>query len=146
MHVGETNQFVLIRKTVDGLEFITGSNGRQSWAINTRGPVRVSSDIHHFDHDLPGHENSIPLTNLHDGLERLRQAYHVELSTVGPEEFESQAGETVRMLVAIKKPRERGPQRVEIAYESQTGRILHMRFVQMPYGPRTLGPAPVLVE
>jgi hypothetical protein len=138
LHVGETNQFVLIRKTVDGLPFITGSNGRQSWAINTRGSVRVSSDIHHFDHDLPGHENSIPLTNLHDGLERLRQAYHVELSTVGPEEFESQAGETVRMLVAIKKPRERGPQRVEIAYESQTGRILHMRFVQMPYGPDRL--------
>ena len=132
LHVGENNQFVLIRKTVDGLPFVTGSNGQQSWAVNARGSVKVSSDIHHFDHDLPGHETSIPLTNLHDGLERLRQAYRVELSAVGPEEFESPL---VRMLVAVKKPKERGPQRVEILYESQTGRILNMRFVQMPYGP-----------
>ena len=138
LHVGEQNQFVLIRKTADGLPFITGSNGQQSWAVKARGPVKVSPDVHRFDHDLPGHETSIPLTNLHEGLERLRQAYRVELSAVGPEEFATQAGETARMLVAVKKPKERGPQRVEIAYESQTGRILHMRFVQMPYGPDRL--------
>lgn len=138
LHLGENNQFALIRTTVEGLPFVTGCNGRQSWAVNDKGTVKVSSDIHHFDRDLPGHETSIPLTNLHEGLERLRQSYRIELSTVGPEEYELQDGETVRMLVAVKKPRERGPQRVEIAYESISGRILHMRFVQMPYGPDRL--------
>jgi hypothetical protein len=138
VHVRQGNQFVLIRKTLDGLPFVTGSNGKQSWAANSRGPVKVSSDIHHFDRDLPGHETSIPLTNLHEGLGRLRQAYHVQFSTLGPEEYEVPDGETVRMLVAVKKPKERGPQRVEIAYGSTSGRILHMRFVQMPYGPDRL--------
>jgi enterochelin esterase-like enzyme len=37
--------------------------------------------------------------------ERLRQAYHLEFSTPGPEEYNVQDGETVRMLVAVKKPR-----------------------------------------
>ncbi len=138
VHVREGNQFVLIRKTSEGLPFVTGSNGKQSWAANARGPVKVSSNIHHFDRDLPGHETSIPLTNLHEGLGRLRQAYQVQFSTLGPEEYEVSEGETARMLVAVKKPKERGPQRVEIAYESISGRILHMRFVQMPYGPDRL--------
>ena len=138
LHVRDSNRFVLIRKTIDGLPFVTGSDGQQSWAINGRGPVKISADVHHFDRDLPGHETSIPLTNIHEGLEQLRQAYHVQFSTLGPEEYEMQRGETVRMLLAVKKPKERGPQRVEIAYESKSGRILHMRFVQMPYGPDRL--------
>lgn len=143
LHVRSGNQFVLIRKTLDGLPFVTGSNGQQSWAINTRGPVRVSSDVHHFDRDLPGHETSVPLTNLHEGLEQLKRAYHLEFSELGPEEYapeddSNEEGHEARLLVAIKKPRERGPQRVEIVYDSTTGRILRMRFVQMPYGPDRL--------
>lgn len=138
LHVRDSNRFVLIRKTIEGLPFVTGSDGQSSWAINGRGPVKISEDVHHFDRDLPGHETSIPLTNIHEGFEQLRQAYHVQFSTLGPEEYESQEGEMVRMLVAVKKPKERGPQRVEIAYESKSGRILHMRFVQMPYGPDRL--------
>lgn len=138
LHVRAGNQFVLVRKTVEGLPFITGSNGQQSWAINTRGPVRISPDIHHFDHDLPGHETSVPLTNLHEGLEQLKRAYHLEFSDLGPEEYSPDDGNEARLLVAVKKPRERGPQRVEIVYDSTTGRILRMRFVQMPYGPDRL--------
>ena len=138
LHVRDGQHFVLIRKTTDGAPFITGSNGKQSWAVSARGPVRVSQDVDHFNHDLPGHETSIPLTNLHEGFERLRQAYRLQFSTLGPEEFDGQEGTAVRMLVAVKKPKERGPQRVEIAYDHQSGRILHMRFVQMPYGPDRL--------
>ncbi len=138
LHVRDSDRFVLMRTNLDGLPFVTGSNGQQSWAIKGRGPIKVSRDVHYFDHDLPGHETSIPLTNIHEGLGKLRQAYHLQFSSLGPEEFELQEGETVRMLVAVKKPKERGPQRVEIAYESKSGRILHMRFVQMPYGPDRL--------
>jgi hypothetical protein len=138
LHIRQGNQFVLIRKTSEGLPFITGSNGKQSWAVNTRGSVKVSSDIHHFDHDLPGHETSVPLANLHEGLEQLKRSYHLQFSSLGPEEYETQQGENVRLLVAVKKPKVRGPQRVEITYDSNTGRILSMRFVQMPYGPDRL--------
>lgn len=146
LHVREGQQFVLIRKTNDGLPFVTGSNGKQSWAVNPRGPVRVSSDIRHFDRDLPGHETSVPLTNLQEGLERLRKSYDLQFSTVGPEEYETQSGESVRLLMAVKKPKERGPQRVEIAYDSKSGHILHMRFIQMPYGPERLDLRMLLVD
>jgi hypothetical protein len=138
LHVRLNNQFVLIRKTEEGLPFITGCNGKQSWSINTRGPVKVSSDIHHFDHDLPGHETSVPLSDLHAGLEQLKRAYNLQFSTLGPEEYTTEHDDDVRLLVAVKKPKERGPQRVEIVYDSNTGRILKMRFVQMPYGPNRL--------
>ena len=138
LYVRSGNQFVLIRKTQEGSSFVTGSNGQQSWAINTRGPVRVSADIHRFDHDLPGHETSVPLTNLHEGLQQLKRAYDLTFSALGPEEYETEAGHEARQLIAVKKPNERGPQRVEIVYDATTGGILRMRFVQMPYGPDRL--------
>lgn len=138
LYVRSGNQFVLIRKTKEGLPFVTGSNGQQSWAINTRGPVRVSPDIHRFDRDLPGHETSVPLTNLHDGLQQLKFAYDLTFSALGPEEFLPEDGHQPRLLMAVKKPNERGPQRVEIVYDATTGGILRMRFIAMPYGPDRL--------
>lgn len=138
LFVRSGNRFVLIRETPEGLPFVTGCNGKQSWAINTRGPVRVSFDIHRFDHDLPGHETSVPLTNLHEGLQQLKYAYDLTFSALGPEEYRTEVGHEARLLIAVKKPKERGPQRVEIVYDSTTGAILRMRFVQMPYGPDRL--------
>ncbi len=138
LHLREGRQFVLIRHTSDGLPFITGCDGQQSWAVNTRGPVKISADPRHFDHDLPGHETSIPLANLQGGLEGLKQSYDLQFSTLGPEEYEARKGEDPRLLMAVKKSKVRGPQRVEIAYDSKSGRILGMRFVQMPYGPDRL--------
>jgi hypothetical protein len=138
LYVRSRNQFVLKRKTEEGLPFLTGSNGQQSWAINTRGPVRVSSDIHRFDHDLPGHETSVPLTNLHEGLQQLKHAYDLTFSALGPDEYLPEDSHEARLLIAVKKPKERGPQRVEIVYDATSGGILRMRFVQMPYGPDRL--------
>ena len=138
LNVRSGNQFVLIRKTQEGLPFVTGSNGQQSWAINSKGPVRVSSDVHRFDHDLPGHETSVPLTNLHEGLQQLKVAYDLTFSALGPEEYQTKDGHEARLLIAVKKPKERGPQRVEIVYDATNGGILRMRFVQMPYGPDRL--------
>jgi hypothetical protein len=138
LYVRSGNQFVLIRKTQEALPFVTGSNGQQSWAINTKGPVRVSADVHRFDHDLPGHETSVPLTNLHEGLQQLKVAYDLTFSALGPEEYQTEDGHETRLLIAVKKPKERGPQRVEIVYDATTGGILRMRFVQMPYGPDRL--------
>ncbi|MEZ6136711.1 MAG: hypothetical protein R3C53_17580 [Pirellulaceae bacterium] len=137
LYVRAGNQFVLMAKLQDGLPFVTGSNGQQSWAVNPRGPVKVSDDVNEFNRDLPGHESSVPLTNLHDGLEQLKVAYDLTFAALGPEEYQAEDGH-VTQLIAVKKPKERGPQRVEIVYDGATGGILRMRFIQMPYGPDRL--------
>ncbi len=138
LYVRSGNQFVLLRKTLESVPFITGSNGQQSWSVNPRGPVKVSDDVNEFNRDLPGHETSVPLTNLHEGLQQLKRAYDLTFSALGPEEYQAGDGHEARQLIAVKKPKERGPQRVEIVYDATTGGILRMRFVQMPYGPDRL--------
>lgn len=138
LFVREKNQFVLIRYAENGSEFITGSNGIMSWAVKEQGTVRQSYDLSRFSRDLPGHETSIPLTNIYEGLEHLKQSYTIQVSPLGPEEYDNSDSKQYRMLVAIKRPKVRGPQRVEIAYEASSGSILHFRFVQMPYGPQRL--------
>ncbi len=146
VHVRSGNQFVLIRKDNNGEPFITGSDGQTSWAVRSKGPVRVSHDLTRFHRDLPGHENATPLTNIHEGLEHLRQTYDVQFLPIGPEEYHGRDNEAYRMLVAIKKPKQRGPQRVEIVYESNSGCIRDMRFIQMPHGTDLLDLRMTLVE
>lgn len=134
LYVRDGQQFVLRRITEAG-PFVTGSNGKVSWAIRPDGPVRSSKDLNRFNRDLPGHEHEMPLVNIHDGLERLRQVYDVQLLPV--EDSES-SGPATRLLVAVRHPKERGPRRVEISYEVESGLIQQMRFIEMPYGPESL--------
>lgn len=134
LYVREGQQFVLRRLTKTG-PFVTGCNGTFSWAVRPDGAVRYSKDLNRFNRDLPGHEHDMPLVNIHDGLERLRQAYDVQLLPV--EDGESSEPAT-RLLVAVRHPKERGPRRVEISYEVESGLIRQMRFIEMPYGPESL--------
>ena len=134
LYVRDCQQFVLSRITSAG-PFLTGSNGIVSWAVRPDGPVRYSKDLNRFNRDLPGHEHEMPLVNIHDGLERLRRAYDVQLLPV--EDGESSEPAT-RLLVAVRHPKERGPRRVEISYEVESGLIRQMRFIEMPYGPESL--------
>lgn len=138
LHVRSGSQFVLIRTTPAGQPFVTGSNGRTSWAVRPDGPVRVSSDLTRFNRDLPGHESAMPLINIEDGLEQLRAAYDVQLLPIENGEFDRSEDEPLRLLVAVKKKGFRGPRRVEITYAVATGQIRQMRFVEMPYGPERL--------
>ena len=147
LHVRGGYQFVLMRMTQDGLPFVTGCNGQASWAVRPDGAVRVSSDLARFSHDLPGHEHSMPLSNIHDGLERLREAYEVQLLPVEEQEDKSSLDdEPSRLLVAVKKRSYRGPKRVELTYSVRSGLIRQMRFVEMPYGPQRLTLRMTLVE
>ena len=134
LYVRAGQQFVLRRITETG-PFVTGCNGTFSWAVRPDGAVRHSKDLNRFNRDLPGHEHDMPLVNIHDGLERLRRAYDVQLLPV--EDGESSEPAT-RLLVAIRHPKERGPRRVEISYEVESGLIRQMRFIGMPYGPESL--------
>ena len=134
LFVRDGQQFVLSRITEAG-PFVTGSNGKISWAVRPDGPARYSKDLSRFSRDLPGHEHDMPLVNIHDGLERLRQSYDVQLLPI--EDGES-AEPATRLLVAVRHRQERGPKRVEISYEVKSGLIRQMRFVEMPYGPESL--------
>lgn len=147
LHVRGPDQFVLVRKISDNEFFITGSDGKIGWAVRPDGPVRVSSDPTHFNHDVPGHEHSMPLSDLRSGLEQLRAAYDIEVAPAEIAEEESNAEEeSSRLLIAVKRRGFRGPRRVEITYGATTGRIQQMRLIDMPYGPEQLTLRMTLVE
>ncbi len=140
LFVQGTDKFVLIRNPNTPLAFVTGSNGKLSWAVAPQGPVRRSRDLNHFNRDLPGHEHAIPLVNLKQGLQQIQQAYNIQFLDAEqsyPTASDLQRSEEA-LLVATKKRGQRGPKRIEIHYETITGQIRHMRFVEMPYGPEQI--------
>ncbi|TWU49078.1 hypothetical protein [Rubripirellula reticaptiva] len=136
LDVRGSDQFVLQRKTWQGELFVTGSNGVTSWAVRPDGPVRFSNDLTRFNRDVPGHEYSLPINNLHDGLGVLRTTYDLNLlpAEVSESGDGSNDGQTRRMI-AVKKHGYLGPAEVEITYTASSGQIRQLRFVEMPYGP-----------
>ncbi len=139
LDVRGSNQFVLKRKTAQGEFFITGSNAVTSWAVRPDGPVRYSDDLNRFARDLPGHEDGLPINNLHDGLEALRTAYDLQvLPQTDSEPAATRDSETYRRMVAVKKPGFRGAARVKIRYAESSGKISEMRFEEMAYGPQRI--------
>lgn len=134
--VGSGHRFVLLRTTRDGRPFVTGSDGLEGWAVRPAGPVLVSRDPAHFGRDVPGHEHGMSLVDLNEALNQLRAAYELRVLPVEKAEVGSApASEATRLLVGVKKPGQRGPMRVEVTYVVVTGRIVQMRFIDMPYGP-----------
>ncbi|TWT65216.1 anti-sigma factor family protein [Allorhodopirellula solitaria] len=139
LDVRGSNQFVLKRMTPRGELFITGSNGETSWAVRPDGPIRYSDDLTRFARDLPGHEDRLPINNLHDGLEALRTAYDLELlPQEAPDRAAGQEHPTDRRMLAVKKPGFLGAARVEIQYAESSGKIREMRFDDMAYGPQRI--------
>lgn len=135
LYVRGVRQFVLARLTKDGEPFITGSDGKVSWAVQPQGPVHISPDTAQYSRDLPGHEYAMPLNDIQGALEQLRDAYDIQVLPI--EEQLQTDFEASRLLVAIKKRGSRGPNRVEITY-ALSGEIRQLRFVEMPYGPDRL--------
>lgn len=138
LHVRGTDHFVLIRTQSDGRKFLTGSDGRISWAIRPDGPVRTSRDLNRFSRDLPGHEHSMTFLNIGETLRQLQQAYDIRVLPEESDSYQVPAAAAERLLVAIRKRKAPGPDRVEISYESRTGEIRQIRLVEMPYGPERL--------
>ena len=146
LHVRIGGLFVLIRQTADGQPFVTGSNGKISWAVKPDGSVRSSTDLTRFHRDVPGHEHSMPLININVGLEQLREAYDVQLLPIENPDDPAAELESSRLIVAVRKRGFRGPRRVEVTYSVRSGLIRQMRFVEMPYGPERLTLRMTLVE
>lgn len=138
LYVRGKQDFVLIRKTLSGDDFITGCDSLLSWAIAPDGPVRVSDDLARFNRDVPGHEFAMPLCHLSDALERLHSVSDLALLPIEYSDGDSSDSEPRRLLVATKKKGQRGPRRVEITYFADSGLIESLRFVDMPYGPERI--------
>jgi len=131
--------FVLVRKPTDGESIITGFDGETSWAVRSKGPVKVSKDPSDFNRDVPGHEHAMSFTDFRQTLETLKRAYVIELLPVETHETEDDlTSESSRLIVAIKRKGEKGPRRVEVNYLVESGRIMQIRFIDMPFGPDRL--------
>lgn len=124
-HVRYPDCYVLIRRFPNGEQFVTGSDGVQSWSIPPNGPVRVSTDLLRFQGAIPGNQLGIPFVNLRSDLVQLRDAYFV--SPLGLD------ANGQRGLKAVKKSTDyRGPNRVELWYDSASSVIQRMEFIGMP--------------
>jgi hypothetical protein len=125
LHVRKPDQYVLVRQYPDGRKFVTGSDGERSWAVPPDGLVRVSNDPLRFRGPVPGHQHGIPFVDLRSDLVQLRDAYTVTPMGRVPS---GQSG-----LLAVKKSTEyRGPNRVELWFDPDTGVIRRMVFSGMP--------------
>ncbi|MFN6109407.1 MAG: hypothetical protein ACK493_03425 [Planctomycetota bacterium] len=133
LHTRGTTQFVLDRLVPGKGRFLTGSDGSTGWAMSPDGPTRVSADPQRFNRDVPGHEHRFPLNRLFGNLDELESAYRIQLFLAERSQDEQLP---TSLLVATKRKGQRGPERIEVTFESMTGRILEMRFIAMPYGPR----------
>jgi hypothetical protein len=142
LHLRSGGLFVLIRHQPDGRDFISGSNGTQSWAVRPGSPVRVSNDLQRFSRDLPGHEYSLSFIELSATLQQLQKSCDVQIIDGGtaadapPREADTATAE--RLLIATRRPGLQGPRRIEIAYNAASHEIHQLRFIDMPYGPERL--------
>lgn len=142
LHLREGGRFVLVRRQLDGQDFVTGCNGTHSWAVRPGSPVRISRDLQRFSRDLPGNEYSLPLVELSATLQQLQQSCEVQVVEGGaaadtaPQEAVTVAAE--RLLIAVRRPGFPGPRRIEIAYNAASHEIHQLRFIDMPYGPERL--------
>ncbi len=134
LHVRQPGSFVLIRSFPDGRKYVTGSDGDRNWSVPPDGTVRVSADPLRFRWPLPGHVHGIPFVNPKSDLAELRQAYDLTLPPV-------KSGE-LGLLRADKKDRAgRGPTRVDLWFQQETGAIQRMVFEGLPRergGPRSV--------
>jgi hypothetical protein len=76
--------------------------------------------------------------NIDETLRQLQQAYDIRVLPEESNSIHSPAAGGERLLIAIRKRRVPGPDRVEISYECRTGEIRQIRLVEMPYGPERL--------
>lgn len=137
LHARGDDQFVLEQNVPGEGVFLTGSDGEIGWSVSPQGAVRTSKDLNRFNRDIPGHEHQLPLNSLFASLERIEAAYRIQLFPADAAEGALSSG-AKSLLVATKKRGQRGPERIEVTYESGSGRILGMRLIEMPYGPRRL--------
>ena len=139
LHVRGPSSYVLVRRFENGDEFVTGSDGKLSWALPPSGPVRVSHNADRFRGAIPGQQHNIPFINLQDNLQELASAYHLELV---PDPVTEGDLKGLKLIKASRRQwSEGGPRNVWIWYEPASGQIRRMRMDRLPMargGPRSI--------
>ena len=134
LHVRQPGSFVLIRSFPDGRKYVTGSDGDRNWSVPPEGKVRVSADPLRFRWPLPGHVHGIPFVNPTSDLADLKRDYHLELRGTG--------ADGLSLLRAdMKDSAGRGPRRVDLLFDPESGVIRRMVFDGLPRargGPRSV--------
>ena len=142
LHVRGPDKYVLIRELKDGRQRLTGCDGTESWAMREDGPVHVSSNLNRFRGGLPGEQQDLPFINLQSQLIQLKEKYFVESLPESGREFN---GRPMMGLVCLRKSNEvRGPKRVEIWADRETGDIHRMLMDNLPRGKG--GPRSVMIQ
>ncbi len=126
LHARGGSRHVLVRRFPSGQTFLTGSNGRESWAIPPDGPVRVSSDPARYRGAAPGENQNVPF-QIPEALSRLRDAYDLQV-----EEGDPGRGVSSRLVARKRSAAVRGPARVELSFHSGSDVIERMRFEGLP--------------
>ncbi len=141
LHVRGPNEFVFVRRLLDGRQRVSGCNGRESWAFREGGPVHVSSELTRFRGGLPGEQQQLPFINLHTHLHNLTEGYDIVLK----QESGSSDGRLLSELIGTRKAVEvRGPKWVSIRFDAKTGVVYQMVLNQLPR--RSGGPKSVAIE
>ena len=123
------NQFVLYRSTLGGNVVISGSNGRQNWAVRPNGSVLVGSNRSDFRVPMPENLAAIPFVDIRLSLTNLRHGYQIEEL---PAETLDDATTPWRHLRTTKlDPATRGPKAVSIWFHPTTHLIGRIRFEQI---------------
>ena len=120
------DEHVLIRSFADGRAFVTGSNGRESWAVPPEGPVQVSADPTRYRGAAPGEKQNVPI-QIPEALRRLRVQYDLQV-----EEGDSRLGEFSRLVARKRSTTTRGPWRVELWFQSGSDVIERLYFEGLP--------------
>lgn len=128
LHVRGDGQYVLVRRPGRPEEFVTGSDGHESWSVPPDGSIRVSADAARFRGAVPGEQQGLPFLDLRSALDRLREAYELTLND--------------GCLVAHKRSAAyRGPRDVTVWFNPASGVIRRLRMDGMPQaqgGPRSV--------
>ncbi|MEO1525277.1 MAG: hypothetical protein AAFX06_07565 [Planctomycetota bacterium] len=120
LYVRGANQYLMTLQLDSGETRTLGCDGTQSWAFRENGPVHTSTDLSRFRGGVPGQQQDFPFLNIYAHLSRLRTGYEVELQEV-------QQGSNRTRLTGRRKSREvRGPKRVEIWFDPDSGTVYGM--------------------
>ncbi|MEM6364317.1 MAG: hypothetical protein AAF745_07815 [Planctomycetota bacterium] len=120
LYVRGANQYLMTLRLRSGEKRTLGCDGLQSWAFRETGPVHTSTDLNRFRGGVPGQQQELPFLNIHAHLSQLQTGYDIQL-------LKFQEKDEVSRLIGIRKSREvRGPKRVEIAFDADTGTVHEM--------------------
>lgn len=138
LYVRGANQYLMTLILNSGEKRTLGCDGMQSWAFRESGPVHTSTDLSRFRGGVPGQQQDFPFANIYTHLSKLRTGYDIQLTEV--QETKKRA-----RLVGIRRSREvRGPKRVEILFDPDSGTVYGMLLDGLRRGGR--GPKSVMLK